>query len=140
MTRRWLCVLAVLILAPALVCSQQGVSERAGPSPSTPKADPGHPRRVRVTESLSRGLLIKKVDPEYPGDVNIEGSVVLKAVIDKTGKVRKLKVISGHPLLVPSAMDAARQWRYMPWIFNGEVVEMETQITVGFPRGASSSR
>ena len=135
MSRFRLCVVAVVILTSAVVYAQQEESEQPSPPPSTPKSDPGHPQRLRVTESLSRGFLIKKVDPEYPGDSDIEGSVVLKAVIDKKGRVRTLKLISGHPMLAHAAIDAAKQWRYMPYIFNGEYVEMETQITVVFQRG-----
>jgi periplasmic protein TonB len=58
--------------------------------------------------------------------------VVLKAVISRDGTIENLQVLSGHPMLVRAAVDAVRQWRYRPYLLNGEAVEVETQITVNF--------
>jgi protein TonB len=58
--------------------------------------------------------------------------VVLVAVISKAGTIDNLRLISGHPMLVPAALDAVSQWRYRPYILNGDVIEVETQITVNF--------
>jgi protein TonB len=57
---------------------------------------------------------------------------VLQAVISKQGTIENLKVLAGHPILVPAAIEAVRQWRYRPYILNNEPVEVETQITVNF--------
>jgi periplasmic protein TonB len=65
----------------------------------------------------------------------IQGSVVLAAVISKAGTIENLKLVSGHPLLVPAAIDAVRQWQYRPYVLNGEIIEVETQITVNFMLG-----
>ena len=62
----------------------------------------------------------------------IQGPVVLQAVISKQGTIENLKVVTGHPLLTPAAIDAVRQWRYRPYILNNDPVEVETQITVNF--------
>ena len=59
----------------------------------------------------------------------------MHAIIDKEGKVAELQVVSGHPLLVQSARDAVRQWRYEPTLLNGEPVEVDTTITVTFTMG-----
>ncbi len=61
--------------------------------------------------------------------------MVLHAIIDKDGKVAQLEVISGHPLLVQSALDAVKQWRYKPTLLNGDPVEVDTTITVTFTMG-----
>jgi protein TonB len=61
--------------------------------------------------------------------------VVLEAVISKAGTMQNLRLISGHPLLVPAAIEAVNQWRYRPYILNGEAIEVETQITVNFILG-----
>jgi protein TonB len=58
--------------------------------------------------------------------------VKLAAVIDKDGKVQNLQVISGHPLLIPAAIEAAKQWLYRPTLLNGEPVEVQTPIEVEF--------
>ena len=79
--------------------------------------------------------LIHRVQPEYPQlarQARIQGTVVLRAVISREGRIENLQVLSGHPLLVPAALDAVRQWRYRPYSLNDQPVEVETQITVNF--------
>ena len=104
---------------------------------STPVAVPkvATPQRVRVSQGVSQGLLIHQVKPAYPPlarQARIQGSVVLQAVIAKDGTIQGLHVMSGHPMLTQSALDAVKQWRYKPYFLNGEPVEVETQITVNF--------
>jgi periplasmic protein TonB len=104
---------------------------------STPVAVPKAvtPQRVRVSQGVTQGLLIHKVQPNYPPlarQARIQGAVQLQALISKQGTIENLRVISGHPMLSPSAIDAVKQWRYKPYILNGEPVEVETQITVNF--------
>jgi protein TonB len=89
--------------------------------------------RIRVSEGVSRTMVIKKVPPKYPQDAKqIEGSVVMKAEISKEGDVTQLDVVSGHPLLIPAALEAAKQWKYKPYLLNKQPVEVETQITLNF--------
>jgi periplasmic protein TonB len=58
--------------------------------------------------------------------------VILTAIIAKTGEVENLALVSGHPLLVPAAFAAVRQWRYRPFLLHGEPVEVETTVTLTF--------
>jgi protein TonB len=84
---------------------------------------------------MSEGDLIRKVQPTYPPlarAARIQGTVVLQAVISKQGGIENLRVLAGHPMLVPAAIEAVRQWRYRPYILNNDPVEVETQITVNF--------
>jgi protein TonB len=79
--------------------------------------------------------LTKKVQPQYPPlarQARIQGSVVLRALISKTGQIENLQVVSGHPMLTSSAIQAVKQWQYKPYILNGQPVEVETNITVNF--------
>jgi len=104
---------------------------------STPVAVPkvATPQRVRVSQGVSQGLLVRKVQPNYPPlarQARIQGSVLLQAVISKDGAIENLRLISGHPMLAPAALEAVKQWRYKPYILNGEPVEVETQIRVNF--------
>jgi protein TonB len=81
------------------------------------------------------GNLIYRVKPQYPPlawQARIQGIVVLRAMISREGKIENLQVITGHPLLVKSAMDAVLQWRYRPYYLNNEPVEVETRVTVNF--------
>jgi protein TonB len=73
--------------------------------------------------------------PQYPPlarTARIQGPVILEAVISKEGTMQNLRLVSGHPMLVPAAINAVSQWRYRPYILNGEAIEVETQITVNF--------
>jgi protein TonB len=103
---------------------------------STPMAVPKVAvQRVRVSQGVTAGLVIKRVNPTYPPlarTARVQGSVVLAAVIGKDGTIQNLHVLSGHPLLTQAALDAVKQWRYKPYILNGEPVEVDTQVTVNF--------
>lgn len=93
------------------------------------------PQRVRVSSGVSQGLLITKVAPEYPEEArhaHIQGTVILHVQIDKEGNVVTLELVSGHPMLVPAAIEAVRQWKYRPYLLNGEAVVVETQVQVNF--------
>jgi protein TonB len=92
-------------------------------------------QKVRVSQGVAQGLLVHQVKPQYPPlarQARIQGSVVLQAVISKEGTIQNLRMVSGHPMLAPAAIDAVKQWRYKPYFLNGEPVEVETQITVNF--------
>ena len=96
---------------------------------------PEAPKRVRISQGVTKGLLIQKIEPKYPKlaqAARIQGQVVLSAVISKTGTVENLVLVSGHPMLVPAAIEAVKQWRYRPYLLNGEPVEVETTITATF--------
>ena len=100
---------------------------------SAPRIEP--PLRVRVSSGVSSGLLVKKVAPAYPPDARaalIQGTVVLQARIDKQGSVANLILVSGDPMLAPAAIEAVKQWKYRPYLLNGEAVEVETTIQVNF--------
>ena len=104
---------------------------------STPTAVPkaATPQRVRVSQGVSQGLLIHQVKPSYPPlarQARIQGTVVLQAVIGKDGSIQGLKVVSGHPMLAPAALEAVKQWKYKPYFLNGEPVEVDTTINVNF--------
>jgi protein TonB len=84
---------------------------------------------------MMEGNLIFRVQPQYPAlarQARIQGVVVLFAMISREGKIENLRVVSGHPLLLKSAIDAVLQWRYRPYYLNNEPVEVETQVTVNF--------
>ena len=97
--------------------------------PPKPSAPP--PRVSRIME----GNLIYKPQPIYPGparSMRVQGAVVLRAIISKAGTIENLEALSGHPLLIPAAIEAVKQWRYRPYVLNGEPVEVETRVTVNF--------
>jgi periplasmic protein TonB len=90
---------------------------------------------VNVSQGVSTGLLIKKVAPSYPPNalrMHIEGEVELLATISKDGDITHIKVVSGNSQLTKAATDAVKQWKYKPYLLNGEPVEIQTQVTVRF--------
>jgi periplasmic protein TonB len=91
------------------------------------------PARHRISEPVQAAQLFHRVEPVYPPlarQLRREGRVELRAVIATDGTIQSLEVISGDPLLIRSALDAVRDWRYHPTILNGQPIEVETHITV----------
>lgn len=100
-----------------------------------PKLQPAVPQRIRISQGVTAGMLIHKVEPPYPAlakQARVQGNVVLKAIIDREGNIEDLQLVSGHPMLVPAAIQAVKQWHYRPYLLNGVPVEVETNITVIF--------
>jgi protein TonB len=107
-----------------------GAGSTAAPPP--PKVTP---KRISVGGNVQAAHLVNRVQPIYPPlarQTRISGTVKLHAIIGKNGAVEQLQVVSGHPLLVQSALDAVKQWRYQPTLLNGEPVEVDTEIDVIF--------
>jgi periplasmic protein TonB len=98
------------------------------------------PQRVRVSSGVQSGLLVRKVQPTYPPlarQARIQGTVVLQAQISKSGDIENLQLVSGHPMLAPAAIEAVKQWKYKPYLLNGEPVEVETTVQVNFSLAGS---
>jgi len=105
------------------------------------------PRRVvqieskttaHLPSSVAAGLLLRKVIPPYPAlakETHTGGTVVLAATISKEGTIINLRVVSGPPMLQQAALDAVSQWRYRPYLLNGEPVDVETTVNVIFTLG-----
>jgi protein TonB len=109
----------------------------SGPS-GPPPPNPATPQRIRVGGQVEAASLINKVAPEYPPiakTAHVSGKVTLHAVIGKDGTIRELQYVSGPPLLMKSAMDAVKEWRYKPTMLNGEAVEVDTTVDVVFSLG-----
>jgi len=106
----------------------------SGTHPVMPVAPPPAKPMFR-SSNLLEGMLIHRVQPSYPPlarSARIQGPVELAAIISREGRIEHLQLISGHPMLVPAALDAVSQWRYRPYVLNGEAIEVETRITVNF--------
>ena len=102
---------------------------------TAPKFMPVAPQRVRISQGVTKGLLIHRVEPMYPPlarAARVQGDVILNAIISTDGNIENLQLVSGHPMLVPAALAAVKQWRYKPYLLNGAPTEVETTITVIF--------
>jgi protein TonB len=144
--------------APRLIPDRIVIVNDPGPAPSGPIAalDPGipggtgtpfgslpaprviHPdvkTPLRLPSTLAQGLLLRKIVPIYPQlarAMRQEGTVVLAATIAKDGAIANLRVLSGPAVLQQAALDAVSQWRYRPYLLNGDPVEVETTVNVIF--------
>lgn len=90
---------------------------------------------VKAAPGVMEGQLISQVSPKYPEEAKkakVQGSVVLAAVIGKTGTVEHLTVVSGPSELQASAIDAVRQWVYKPYLLNGQPTEVETKVEITY--------
>ncbi len=93
------------------------------------------PTRIQVGASIQEAKLIHHVNPIPPADApRVSGTVKLRIIVDTQGQVSDIELVSGHPLLVPAAMDAVRQWVYQPTLLNGKPVEVITTVDVFFSR------
>lgn len=130
-------VFFLLIAACAVTYPGMGqTTEQAAAPPvqASPAAQP-EPTRARLPLGVMGGLLIKKVNPEYPKKArkeHVQGTVVLRAVITKEGEIGDLSVVSGDPSLAKSAVKAVKQWKYKPFMLEGKPVEVDTEIRVNF--------
>jgi protein TonB len=106
--------------------------------PPPPPLPPREPERTQIGGDVMLARLVFQPRPGYPPlarQARIQGTVRLQALISKEGKIENLTVLGGHPLLIPAALEAVRQWRYQPTLLNGVPVEVETTIEVNFTLG-----
>jgi TonB family protein len=99
------------------------------------QSSPELPRPVQVPSEVMKSLVIHKVPPAYPESAKqngIQGTVVLRAVIGKDGKIADLRPISGPEELIPATVSAVKHWEYRPYVVSGKPTEVDTQITVNF--------
>jgi protein TonB len=107
--------------------------------PIPPPQQPAAKRVVRVGSNLKAPRQTYSVQPEYPTlakEAHVWGVVVVTAVIDEHGNVVQARALSGHPLLIPAALNAVLQWKYEPTLLNGTPVSVEMEVTVRFSLGS----
>ncbi len=117
-------------------------SSPPAPQPSETPLPPPEPgaatpqiKRLRISQGNLERSIVQKVDPTYPPmarAAHIQGEVRMLVIIDKEGNVGNVRVVSGHPILAQAAMDAVKQWKYKPFLLNGDPVEVESAIFIVF--------
>jgi protein TonB len=121
--------------------SRSGIPDGFGDvhQPPAPRVVPLTPKApVRLSTQIASGLLIRKVVPQYPQlarTMRVSGTVELAATIAKDGTIANLRVVSGPAMLQQAALEAVSQWRYRPYLLNGEPVDVETSVNVIFSLG-----
>jgi periplasmic protein TonB len=127
-----------LLLVASILAAESGLAAGQTQDQADPPAEPQGvvlPQRVRVSQGVMRGLIVTKVQPKYPEKARkkrIQGTVTMHVLISKDGDVATVELVSGDPLLAPAAMEAVKQWKYKPYLLNGQPVVVDTQIQVNF--------
>jgi TonB family protein len=106
--------------------ANEGVTGTSAPPAESP---------VLVTAEDMRDRFVYKVAPVYPPlarQARIQGTVILRVIINKLGEVRDTQLVNGHPMLAPAAVEAVKKWRYIPYESDGETVEIQTDVQVIF--------
>jgi protein TonB len=119
-----------------VVGGMAGGLEPLAPPPPPPLPPPAEPRGpIRVGGQIKEPALVYRVDPVYPGiavSANIEGTVILEAVVDQEGRVESVKVLRSLTVLDKPAVDAVKQWRYSPVLLNGTPEKFVLTVAVTF--------
>jgi periplasmic protein TonB len=103
-----------------------------------PVIKPARSGPLAISSGVATGLLVQKTPPVYPPiakTARVSGTVVLHAVISKTGAIRDLQVLNGPVMLREAALDAVRTWRYKPYKLDNQPTDVETTISVVFSLG-----
>ncbi len=111
--------------------STAGAGQATAPAPSQPGNSDAH---VSLSQSTT-ARVTRTVEPSYPllaKQMKVQGAVVLQALIDKTGKIEDLHVVSGPTILAAAAREAVKQWHFKPYYQGNQAVETEARITVNF--------
>ena len=90
---------------------------------------------VTLTPEQARALLVSRPAATYPSlarAARVTGTVVVDTHVSRKGIVQSLEVLDGPPLLGQAALDALKQWRFKPYVVNGDAVEWRTTINIGF--------
>jgi protein TonB len=128
-------------VAPAIAFNSTCQSNCAPPigvpngTGTRPVLQAGSPHGPVVISHPDPAQILRQVQPIYPPiakAAGIEGTVVLRAMISRSGDVENLETISGHPVLARAAIQAVQRWKFRPYFLNGTAVEVQTQITVNF--------
>jgi protein TonB len=109
-----------------------------GPTVTVAPAAKPSSKLVTLSSGITAGHLLAAIRPEYPAiakAVHIEGSVIIDAVISRSGAIESAQVLSGPMMLQRAALDAVRQARYHPFLLDGQPTEVQTTITINFRMG-----
>ena len=92
--------------------------------------------RVAISPDIAKRLLVTVVPPDYPPiakAAGIVGIVHARVVIDESGNIKDVTLVSGHPMLAPAALEAIRKWKYKPFQLDGKAVSVQTEVEVSIP-------
>lgn len=93
------------------------------------------PQKLKVSSGVAERMKVHADPPKYPREARekgIQGDVIVRATIDTKGHISEVEVVSGDPMLADAALKALKHWKYLPYVLNGQPVEVETTIRFQF--------
>lgn len=136
-------MLSLKSLTLLLTCSVLAVAQQTSNNPSLPQSS--RPRKIRLSAGVLSGMIDHAELPKYPAEalnLRTEGDVILRIVVDESGKAILATPVTGDPLLTSASIDALRGFRFRPYLLNGMPIRIESQVGFHFSirgRGAGSS-
>jgi len=123
--------------APVTQAPKKHLTARPGNAKPAAKAKASELQNASDTQRIpmdqsERNLSINSPYPLLAGQMAIQGSVLLETLIGADGVVEEMRVLSGPTILVSAAREAVRQWRFKPYLVNGQPVETQARVTVNF--------
>jgi protein TonB len=130
-------ILRTVVMAAACVGAVLVAHGQAGGvvGENTAPVEVSKPRVIRISTGVLQGQLLTKVSPVYPADARdkgIQGQVTLHIVVGKDGNIQSLDIVSGPEELRRAALTAVKQWKYKPYLLNGEPVDVDSLVLVNF--------
>lgn len=104
------------------------------PAPEPPPA-PAAAKPQPVSTGVLLGNAVRQAQAFYPllaQKIQIQGVVQVRIIVDEQGNVIAVEALNGHPLLQPSALEAARQWKFRPTLLNGHPIKVAGILSFTF--------
>jgi len=109
------------------------------PTPHVVPAPAANTAPVSISQGVLAGYLLAPIQPQYPviaRAAHVEGTVIIQAIISKSGTIESAHVISGPSMLQSAALQAVRNARYRPYLLNQQPTEVETTFSINFHLGS----
>jgi TonB family protein len=123
--------------SPARPAAESIVASAAAATAAPAKTDlAGENDAVILSSKGAERRLVHRVEPAYPPEVRsqgVEGTVVLKTMVNESGTVERVRLVEGNPALAEPAISAVKQWRYKPYVRDGKAQPFQTIVLVDVP-------
>lgn len=129
--------LGVLSLAAVVFCREPPKPSKVDSAQTAQQENaPDHPPRVNLSIKDTKKLVVKRVRPVYPAvarNARLVGRCGVRVVITPQGEIAEVRLVYGHPMIAPAALDAVRKWKFRPYLQDGQAVEAEGEVELDVP-------
>jgi TonB family protein len=129
--------LSVLSLAAVVFCQEPAQPPKVESNQTAQRQDEqDHPARGTLSIKDTKKLVLKRVRPVYPDiarNARLVGRCGVRVVITPQGEIAQVRLVYGHPMIAPAALDAVRKWKFRPYLQDGHAVEVEGEVELNVP-------